>query len=254
MLMQDQVAFVTGAGSPKGIGRAIALGFAHEGAAVAVVGRSGVDLVAEEIESAGGSAIALAADVSDRAAVELAVSTATERLGPIDCLVNNAGFCEFRSFLDISNELWQRTLEVNVTGYFNCGQAVARRMVDRMSGGSIINITSVSAEVSGETKAHYSVTKAADKMLTMGMAVELGRYGIRVNAIAPGTIDTNIVRDQAVEERVSIIDWQATLPLGRIGTADDIVGAALFLASREASYITGATIVVDGGSLAGSLL
>jgi L-rhamnose 1-dehydrogenase len=251
--LAGQVAIVTGAGSRKGIGRAIALAFARVGAAVAVVGRSGIESVADEIAMAGGQAIALAVDVSIRAEAERAVERTVAELGRLDILVNNAGFCEFRPFLEIDEALWQRTLDVNVSGYFHVGQAAARRMVSQGDGGNIINVTSISAEISGELKTHYSVTKAAGKMLTLGMALELGRYGIRVNAIAPGTIDTDIVRDPEIQQRVDRTAWTAALPLGRIGTAEDIAGAALFLASDEAAYITGATILVDGGALTGTL-
>lgn len=252
--LRGAVALITGAGSPKGIGRAIALAFAREGAAVSLVGRSGVVERAREVMSLGATAVALEVDVADRDQVDVAVSQTIAELGPIDVLVNNAGFCTFRSFLDLDQELWQRTLDVNVTGYFNFGQSVARQMVANANGGSIINVTSISAEVSGERKVHYSVTKAADKMLTLGMAVELGRYGIRVNAIAPGTIETNIVRDDAITRIVDETDWRRALPLGRIGSPYDIAGAAVFLASRESAYMTGSTVLVDGGALAGTML
>jgi NAD(P)-dependent dehydrogenase (short-subunit alcohol dehydrogenase family) len=252
--LRNQVALVTGAGSRKGIGRAIALALAREGAAVAVLGRSGVEQVAHEIISDGSRAIALTADVSVRSEVEQAVGQTVSAFGRLDILVNNAGYCEFRPFLEIDEALWQRTLDVNVSGYFHFGQAAARQMVEQGTGGAIINVTSISAEISGELKTHYSVTKAADKMLTLGMALELGRHGIRVNAIAPGTIDTGIVRDPAIQAKVDRTDWTTTLPLGRIGTAEDVAGVAVFLASEESAYITGATILVDGGALAGTLL
>jgi NAD(P)-dependent dehydrogenase (short-subunit alcohol dehydrogenase family) len=252
--LRGKVALVTGAGSSKGIGRAIALAFAREGAVIALAGRSGVVERAREVTELGGRALALEVDVADRSQVDAAVAQTVAELGPIEVLVNNAGFCAFRRFLDIDQDLWQRTLDVNVTGYFNFGQSVARHMVEQGSGGSIINVTSISAEISGERKVHYSVSKAADKMLTLGMAVELGRYGIRVNAIAPGTMDTNIVRDEAITRIVDSTDWTSALPLGRIGVPEDIAGAAVFLASNESAYMTGSTLLVDGGVLAGTLL
>jgi L-rhamnose 1-dehydrogenase len=254
MRLQDRVAIVTGAGSPKGIGRAIALAYAREGANVVVAGRSGVDAVAAEIAAIGCRALPVTLDVANANEVDELIRRTVEVFGRIDVLVNNAGFCEFRPFMEVDETLWRRTLDVNVTGYFLCGQGAARQMIAQGTGGRIINVTSISAEVSGERKVHYSVTKAADKMLTQGMAVELARYGINVNAIAPGTIDTDIVRDPDIQRRVEATDWSKAVPAGRIGTADDVAGAAIFLASSESAYVTGATILVDGGALAGTLI
>jgi NAD(P)-dependent dehydrogenase (short-subunit alcohol dehydrogenase family) len=251
--LQDRVAIVTGAGSPKGIGRAIALAYAREGAKVVAAGRSGVDAVAAEIAATGRPALAVTLDVANAGEVAALIRRTVETFGRIDILVNNAGFCEFRPFMEIDETLWRRTLDVNVTGYFLCGQGAARQMIAQGTGGRIINVTSISAEISGERKVHYCVTKAADKMLTQGMAVELARHGINVNAIAPGTIDTDIVRDPEIQRWVETADWSRLVPAGRIGTADDLTGAAIFLASSESNYVTGATILVDGGALAGTL-
>jgi NAD(P)-dependent dehydrogenase (short-subunit alcohol dehydrogenase family) len=252
--LQDRVAIVTGAGSPKGIGRAIALAYAREGAKLVVAGRSGVDAVAAEIVAGGCQALPVTLDVANAAEVDALIRQTVETFGRIDVLVNNAGFCEFRPFMEVDEALWRRTLDVNVTGYFLCGQGVARQMIAQGTGGRIINVTSISAEIAGERKVHYCVTKAADKMLTQGMAVELARYGINVNAIAPGTIDTDIVRDPEIQRWVETADWSKLVPAGRIGTAVDLTGAAIFLAASESNYVTGATILVDGGALAGTLL
>ncbi|HWP41732.1 MAG TPA: SDR family oxidoreductase, partial [Blastocatellia bacterium] len=193
-------------------------------------------------------------DVSDRKQVRKAVDEVLEAYGRIDILVNNAGFCTFTPFLDIDDGLWDQTMAVNLKGYFICGQEVARHMVKRGGGGKIINISSISAEVSGGEKVHYCVSKAGIKSLTLGMALELARYHINVNAIAPGVIDTNIIKQERIQRLVEYEREHSSIPWGRMGRGEDLAGAAVFLASGESEYITGATILVDGGLSAGSLL
>lgn len=247
---------VTGAGSRRGIGRAIALGFAREGAHLAVsdIDEHGVNKTAAEIERLNQRAIASRVDVTRVGEVNAWVARTIADFGRIDILVNNAGFCYFSPFLSISEELWDRTMDVNVKGYFLAGQAVAREMVKRGEGGSIINVSSQLAETAGEEKAHYCASKAAVKLLTQGMAIELARYRIRVNALAPGTIDTDIIQQDRIARLVDHERRQSSIPWGRMGSAEDVVGAAIFLASEESGYVTGTTLHVDGGSLAGSLL
>lgn len=256
MRFQGKVVLVTGAGSDRGIGGAVAAGFAREGARLALV-----DIDARALERASAKmglgesdVLLLEADVSNRAQVHAAVAAALRKFARIDVLVNNAGFCEFRRFLEIDDTLWDRTLAVNLKGYFLFGQEVARHMCERGGGGKIVNISSISAETSGEEKVHYSVTKAGIKSLTQGMALELARCRINVNAVAPGTIDTNIIKEPRIERLVEHERRHSSAPWGRIGRPEDVVGAALFLASDEADYITGATMLVDGGVSAGSLL
>jgi L-rhamnose 1-dehydrogenase len=253
MKLAGKVAIVTGAGSPRGIGRAIALGLAREGADVAVTEWPG-ERTSEEVRSLGRRSLAAPIDVADAAAVGKFVEDVAREFGRIDILVNNAGFCDFVPFLDVSEELWDRTLDVNLKGYFLFGQAVARRMVRQGTGGRILNISSQTAEMAGEEKVHYCVSKAGVKMLTQGMALELARHGINVNAIAPGTIDTDIVRQPHIQALVERERSKSTLPIGRMGTGEDIVGPAIFLCSPESDYITGATLLVDGGMLSGFLL
>ncbi len=256
MRLADKVALVTGGGSDRGIGRAIALAFAREGAAVAIVDIDGDSAreAARQLREAGARALALQVDVAERARVREAVETTEAGLGPMDILVNNAGFCVFKPFLEIDDSLWDRTLAVNLKGYFICGQEVARRMIRNGRGGKIINISSISAESSSEEKVHYSVTKAGIKSLTQGMALELARYQINVNAIAPGLTDTRILKEARIQRLLEQERCHSSVPWGRIGQPEDITGAALFLASSESDYVTGATIVVDGGLSAGDLL
>lgn len=256
MRFKDQVVLVTGAASDRGIGRAVALGFAREGARLALLDLAGTDLeqAADAARALGADAIVIPADVSQRHQVQCAVAATVEKYGRIDVAVNVAGFCAFRRFLEIDEALWDRTMAVNVKGYFLVAQEVALHMVKRGGGGKIVNITSISAEVSGAEKVHYAVTKAATKSLTLGMALELAKDRINVNAVAPGMIDTNIVKEPGILKLVDYEREHSSVPWGRMGVASDIVGAVLFLASQEAEYITGATILVDGGLSAGSLL
>ena len=256
MRFKDKVVLVTGAASDRGLGRAVALGFAREGAKLALLDSAAADLAhaADAVRALGPGAIAVPADVSQREDVRRAVARTLEAFGRIDIAVNAAGFCTFRRFLDIDDELWDRIMAVNVKGYFLVGQEVARHMVKRGGGGKIVNITSISADESGGEKVHYAATKAATKSLTLGMALELAQYRINVNAVAPGMIDTNIIKEPGILKLVACEREHSSAPWGRMGVAEDVVGAVLFLASDDAEYITGATILVDGGVSAGSLL
>ena len=254
--LAGKVAIVTGAGGRRGIGRAIALGFAREGADVAVadLDGSGAAQTSEEIRQCGRRSLGVRADVSSRAEMhELVVSTVRE-LGAVDILVNNAGFCHFVPFLEIDDDLWDRTMAVNVKGYFMLGQEAARQMIHQGRGGRIINISSQLADVSGEERVHYSASKGAVKLLTQGMALELARYRINVNNLAPGTIESDIVKQEHILKLVELERKQSSIPWGRMGTAEDLVGAAVFLASEDSAYMTGSTLLVDGGQRAGSLL
>ena len=256
MKLEGKVALITGAGSERGIGRAVACGLAREGARVATadIDAQAVECTAGLICASGGVALPIVVDVSDRAQVRLAIASALAKFGRLDILVNNAGFCTLTPFLEIDDALWERTMAVNLKGYFLCAQEAARHMIARGGGGKIVNISSISAEVSGEQKVHYCVSKAGIKSLTLGMALELARYRINVNAIAPGSIDTDIVKQPHIQPIIDREREHSSVPWGRIGCGEDIVGAVVFLASDDAEYITGATILVDGGMMAGGLL
>jgi L-rhamnose 1-dehydrogenase len=251
--MTGRVAIVTGAASDLGMGRAIADAYVAEGGRVAYVDvdeAACADAVALVVENAA-DAIAVTADVSDPEQVDAAVAQTVDAFGRVDVLVNNAGVVRFAPLLELSHEEWDRTMAINLKGYFLFSQAVARQLVRQGGGGCIVNISSISAETAGEWKVHYCASKAGVKLLTEGCALEWAEHAIRVNAIAPGDIATNIVKDDYIEQLVEQISYSEAVPLGRVGAAEDVVGAALFLASDEAAYITGATIKVDGGITAG---
>ncbi len=242
--LNEKVVIVTGAG--HGIGRAIAERFAACGSLVTVndVDSGRVDEVVDAITAAGGVARAGVADVSDAAAVNEMIDGVTAAHGRIDVLVNNAGLVSpMLHFLEADEAWWRRIVDVNLTGHFLVSHPVARIMA-KAGGGVIINMSS-----GGATRAHraftaYDATKGGIEALTRAMALDLGPYGIRVNALVPGSIDTMGLSD---EQRVLRGE---NVPLGRIGVPYDMTGAALFLASDDAAYITGDVIRVDGGMLA----
>jgi NAD(P)-dependent dehydrogenase (short-subunit alcohol dehydrogenase family) len=248
MRLSGKHAIVTGAGS--GIGRAVALGFAREGAGVvaADVDEGRARETASAIEAAGGQALAARVDVSSGASVAALLTAALARFPRIDVLLNNAGVSSRAPFLELAEEEWDRVLGVNLKGQFLVGQAVAKHMVERGGGGSIINTSSQLAEGAANPRsAHYLASKGGSRMLTRGMAVDLAPYGIRVNALAPGVTVTNLTRqrldDDAEWRRIAL----ERIPAGRLGQPDDLVGACVFMASDDSAYMTGATLVIDGG-------
>jgi NAD(P)-dependent dehydrogenase (short-subunit alcohol dehydrogenase family) len=242
------VALVTGAG--RGMGRAVALRLASEGASVVVAelnSEHGME-VAEEIRAAGGSATPVAADVSRVADVTRLFEQAAKAFGTVDILVNNAGIGVARPILDYTEADWDRQMGVNVKGVFFCSQAAARLMIPRRRG-KIVNFASTSAFVSSsQPGVAYDTSKGAVRQMTVSMAAELAPHGINVNAVAPGTTQTEMTRSTlSTEEGLA---WQvARIPMGRVGQPDDIASVVLFLCSAEASYITGHTLVADGGWL-----
>ena len=248
MRLRGQTAIVTGAGS--GNGRGIALRFAEEGAGVvcADVDEAGAHETVAQIEAAGGTAVASVVDVSDRRQVEAMVALAVERFEGVDALVNNAGVETLVPFLELEEHAWDRIIGVNLKGAFLCGQAVARQMVDTGRAGRIVNITSVNAKIALKGQAHYTASKGGLLMLTKSMALDLAEHGIRVNAIGPGVIETQMtVNSLADPERRAML--LGKVPLGRVGQPRDIANAALFLVSDESDYVTGTTLYVDGGWL-----
>lgn len=247
MRLQDKIAIVTGAA--RGIGRAIALRFAAEGARVAVVDlreQEGEETV-QLIEASGGQAAFLRADVSCQDQVQAMVEAVVDRWGTVDVLVNDAGICPFAGFLDMSEALWDRVLEVNLKGYFLVSQAVARVMVKQGVKGRIIAVSSISAEFGGSQQAHYCASKAGINLLVKSMAISLGPYGITCNAVMPGTVETDINRDALADPTVREY-WSQRAPLGRLGQPEDIAGPVLFFATDDSAWCTGAMLVVDGGT------
>lgn len=251
MRLESKTAIITGAG--QGIGRALAQRFAAEGANVAVtdLNLDGAERVAAEIAAAGGSALALALDVSNRAAAIDCVASVVERFGGLDALVNNAGiFSTLRMapFEEISEQEFATVMNVNVTGTFNCCQAVAPILRAQQSG-SIINLSSGTVRMGRPNYAHYVTSKAAVVGMTRALANELGDDFVRINAVMPGSIKTEIARDTVTPEQAQgIVARQA---LKRQMTPQDILGTIVFLASEDSAMMTGQTIVVDGGVIFG---
>lgn len=245
MRLKGKVALVTGAGG--GNGAAIATGMGREGAAVAFADLKveGAEVCARAARDAGYEAIALRLDVTSQASANECVAAVIEKYGTIDILVNNAGVCTRGHFLDLTEEDWDFNMSVNAKGVFFCGQAAARHMATKKSG-SIINISSFSAYVAMPNTVHYGASKGAVAMTTKHMALDLAEYGIRVNAIAPGVIETDMNRERLAIPEQRAASLQRIL-VGRVGRPEDLVGAAVFLASDEAGYVTGSTITVDGG-------
>lgn len=246
MKLKEKVALVTG--GSRSIGRAIALGFAREGADVAVNYVSNTEEAqntVRQIEALGGRALAVRADTSNQAEVESMVNEIWQRLGPIDILVNNAGVQKRVFFLDLEENDWDWILGVNLKGCYLVGQAVAARMKERKQG-AIINISSEAAGFPAPRMTAYCVSKAGVAMLTQCMALELAQYGIRVNALAPGLTRTDINRNDLEDEDFLNLRL-ARIPLGRVMNPEDLVGAALFLASSDSKSATGTTLQIDGG-------
>jgi NAD(P)-dependent dehydrogenase (short-subunit alcohol dehydrogenase family) len=251
--LQGKVAILTGAS--RGIGEAIALSFARSGAQVVLAARKpeGLERVAQAIAEAGGEALVVPCHMGKQADVEALVARAVERFGQVDVLVNNAATNpHFGPMLTVDEGAWDKTFEVNVKGYFAAARLVAQHLLGRNAPGSIINVASVVGLGAAPLQGVYGMTKAAVLSMTQTLAYELGPSGIRVNAIAPGLIETKfagaLLNDEDTLGRVV-----GKTPLGRVGRPDEIAGAAVFLASDAASFVTGHTLVIDGGMTLASI-
>jgi len=248
MRFAGQTAVVTGAG--RGMGRAVALALAREGAAVAVaeVDRASADQVVGEIEGAGGRARAITVDIASVDDVRRLFKETLDAFGGLDILVNNAGIGIPKPLADYTEQDWDRQLGVNLKGMFFATQEAAKLMIPKRRG-KIVNFASTAAFVSSSTpETAYDISKGGVRQLTISVAAELAQHNINVNAVAPGTIMTELtLRVLDTEEKMARAS--AKIPLGRLGTPEDMVGPVLFLCSSDADYVTGHVLVVDGGWL-----
>lgn len=250
MKLKDKVALVTGAA--HGIGLACAQAFTREGAAVMLCDRDEAAGRAEaaSLKAAGHRAAFATCDVSRGEDVRAAVDAAVKEFGRLDILVANAGIVHACEFLDLKEEDFQRVLDVNLKGVFLAGQAAARQMVKQGGGGAIINMSSVNAVMAIPNQVPYVVSKGAINQLTKVMALSLAPHGIRVNGIGPGTILTELAKTAVLGNKEAERKILSRTPLGRMGEPAEIASVAAFLASAEASYLTGQTLYPDGGRLA----
>jgi NAD(P)-dependent dehydrogenase (short-subunit alcohol dehydrogenase family) len=250
--LKGKVAIVTGA--RRGMGRTHALTLAKEGVKVVVsdISQDDCEKVVKEIEKIKGKAIAVKCDVSKKSEVDAMVKKTVDKFRRLDILVNNAGIAQFVPFLKMTEQEWDRTLDINLKGYFLCAQAAAQEMVKQKSG-AIVNIASVAMGQQGigfANIAHYCASKGGVVGMTEALAVELAPYNIRVNAIAPGMIETPMI-DSIKSDPKSLEGLLSRVPMRRVGKPQEISNMVLFLSSEASSYMTGSTVVIDGGWLAG---
>ena len=248
-LLTDKTAIVTGAG--QGIGKGIALTFARFGANLVIADRNAAsgEQTAAEVFALGRKALAITTEIRNMDQVKTMVARAVAELGGVDILVNNVGGTRYMEFLDMGEDGWRRAVELNLLGMFNCTDIAVRAMIEGGRRGAVVNISSIEGSRAAPFFSVYSACKAGMDNFSKTAALEFAKYGIRVNSIAPDLIDTPILasvgssaRGQAAVQRV--------VPLGRLGTPEDVGGVAVFLASDLSAYVTGCTIFVDGGTFA----
>src|SRR5580700_1907063 len=247
MLLEGKTVLITGAS--RGIGRGTALECARQGADLALNwyrDRDGIDETLAEVRALGRRVVEIECDVAERSSAARFIGKAVKELGHVDVFVSNAGICPFHAFLDTPQEMFERTLAVNLGGAYYMTQAAANRMKDQGQGGSIIAISSISALVGGGMQAHYTPTKAGVHSLMQSCAIALGPYGIRCNSVLPGAILTDLNRDDLLDPE-KLESFNKRIPIGRLGEPADVADCVVFLASDMARYVTGAALLVDGG-------
>lgn len=248
MRFENKTVVVTGGGN--GIGRATALRFAQEGARVVVgdIDAENAARVTQEIRGAGLTALAMSVDVTARDSVAAMIAGTVAAFGRVDVMCAIAGIAGEAAFVEMTDAQWDRVLAVNLKGVFLCGQLAARQMIAQGSGGSIVNMASTNGLVGEQELAHYNASKFGVVGLTLTMAIELARHNIRVNAVCPGLIRTRLTAELVADPTASA-EYLKKIPLGRFAQPEEVAGAFVFLASDDASFVTGTTLVVDGGQL-----
>ncbi len=248
MLLKGKNVLITGAS--RGIGRGTAIECARHGADLALNwfrDREGIEETMAAVKALGRRVIEVEGDVARRESAAPFIDAAAQVLGGIDVFVSNAGICPFHAFLDTPPEVFERTMAVNLHGAYYMTQAAARRLKEQGRGGSLIAISSISALVGGGMQAHYTPTKAGVHSLMQSCAIALGPYGIRCNSVMPGTIATDINKEDLADPAKRSY-MEKRIPLGRLGEPKDVAGCVVFLASDLARYVTGAAVLVDGGA------
>ncbi len=248
MRLEGKTVVVTG--SSRGIGRAIAIKAAEEGANVVVNSRKkkSADKVAKEIKDMGGNAIGVKADVSKSNDIKKLIKKTVDEFGKLDVLVNNAGIIKYSSFIELKEKDWDKLMDVDLKGVFLCSQEAAKQMIKQGDGGNIVNISSIAGFIGFMNLPHYCTAKAGVIELTKQMALELAPHKINVNCVGPGAIKTDMTKNIEDSEK-ELKKILSRIPLGRMGEPDEIANVVVFLASDEASYVTGETVFVDGGWL-----
>ena len=247
MRLKNKIALITGAS--KGIGKATALAMAKEGATIIVnyfSSESNAFSVVEEIKNSGSEAIAIKCDVSKIEDVNAMVQETLSKFGKIDILVNNAGTLIPLSFDETTIEIWNKTIDNNLLGTYNCIKAVSKEMKKQKSG-KIINVSSISSIVGSLSSAPYSVSKAGVDALTKTLAADFGKYGVTINSVAPGPVRTNMITDNFRQEMIDKLINET--PMGRIAEPEDIAKVILFFSSKESDFVNGQTLIVDGGRI-----